>query len=216
MQNSKIQEVIRKTLLETNQQDSSLIKEQNDLNQLLPSNPKTVQRAMSELKEVVLDKQLGSAYNSAEEFVNDWIMDLPWDVNDFHNTINLIVYNPSYKQILMQFEKIFKFNLERYLLDMQESDVTQEFYPTNIHLNSVTKKGKMLKEAEEPKTTDMLSVFDDIRTNLQNATSALVIEIPNKYQTLYQKELATLYEKINDAVNDTLQLAKKIKTELQQ
>lgn len=74
---------------------------------------------------------------------------------------------------------------------------------------------KILKE-EEVKSTDAFEVFDEVRKNLQDAQSALVISIPNKYQTLYQDELAGLYDEMASVINKVLNLTKKMKSELQQ
>lgn len=80
----------------------------------------------------------------------------------------------------------------------------------------VESKKKVVKEAEEKeiKSEDPFTVLDTVRTDLQNAQSALVISIPAKYQTLYQAELGVLYQAMDQTIAGTIELAKKMKSEL--
>lgn len=174
--------------------------------------------AMRSLVKVVNSKQIPEPFSSVLEFVNDWRAELPWTSTEFMSIAHNILFQPQYKRVLDQFKKVFKYDLERELLNTIEEDSTENIPVDNmppVHLNSTKKEGKVLKEAEgENNSNNAIETLDEIRTNLQNAQSALVIGIPNKYQTLYQAELAKLYDQINNSVNEVLNLAKKMKSEL--
>jgi hypothetical protein len=72
---------------------------------------------------------------------------------------------------------------------------------------------KVIKEAEET-TKDAFVTLDEVRKNLQDAQAALVINLQSKYQTLYESQLSSLYEQIDGAINQTIELTKTMKTEL--
>ena len=74
-------------------------------------------------------------------------------------------------------------------------------------------ESKLLKEAEDT-TKDAFVTLDDVRKNLQDAQAALVINLQSKYQTLYESQLSALYEQIDGAINQTIELTKTMKTEL--
>jgi len=176
-------------------------------------------------------------FESLKKFIKSWLQELDNYEDSFDDSkdkqgnpmgktqVNGIAYillnTPAYKRILDQFEEESDFSLVRKISITQEVRSMDPRWSKNMnelvpmHKNSTQKKGKVLKE-EEIKSTDAFEVFDEVRKNLQDAQSALVISIPNKYQTLYQDELAGLYDEMASVINKVLNLTKKMKSELQQ
>lgn len=80
-------------------------------------------------------------------------------------------------------------------------------------IKKVVVENKIIKEAEES-TKDAFETLDEVRKNLQDAQAALVINLQSKYQALYEAQLSTLYEQIDGAINQAIELTKTMKTEL--
>jgi replicative DNA helicase len=108
---------------------------------------------------------------------------------------------PSINKAIAELSQVYEKNPEKF-----------EYIKT-IAYESINKRALKEADALEDKVKTTFDVLDEARQSVQDAQASLVINLPGSVQDLYKTELASIYEKCDRAIQEIINLAKKIHNE---